>query len=448
MDFTIESYIQFCDNYDIADEGLQDIARAAKKAWENIRGVFNKIRTFVKSLSHNVNYFKNATLPKKLSEDIQLLLQNLAPRREYINKLFPLLMSAATKKLVLNDHLSNDPMRDFEGQIKMSIHDVHVSVKDAIDSVAYKRLQSMDYDFTQMEKIPLNSVVSKMKQLEMDITSYENMIRKVNINIENPKDEQEKSISSKLKKLYNALIINMELRCRLLLIYFKKAKASLKGTLNNIKNRKTKLAVSRDYTANKNKFKQHTKFYKKDLSEFEFKKFKELDAKISALNNELDKYDEYVECVKEICTLMGISWSKDKVVLYDSPNKNPGKVKFSCINDKGRVRKLLDNTKLYHTSTDPNLKQLTPRYYFHSGDLLRRLWPTPRVYFAIGTPISNDGNVGRDKTLYTPKNPITDVYIDEEMGGTAVYVKSDNPIQITKEDFENATKNIELPKLD
>lgn len=447
MDFTIENYMNFCDEYDIADESFQDVVNAIKKAWMNIHGAFSKLKTFTKSLSHNVNYFKNASLPKKLSEDVQLLLQNLTPRREYINKLFPLLMSSATSHLVLNKHLSNDPMKDFEGQIKMSIHDVHVSVKDAIDSVAYKRLQSMDYDFTHLEKIPLNSVISKMKQLEMDITSYENMIRKININIENPKNERERVISSKMKKLYNALIINIELRCKLLLLYFKKAKASLKGTLNNIKNRKTELAISRDYTANKNKFKKHTIFHKKDLTEFEFKKFKELDSKMNSFNNDLSKYDEYVECVKEICSLMGIKWSKDKVVLYDSPNKNPGQIKFSYVVDKGRIRKLLDNTKLYHTSTDPNLKQLTPRYYFHSGDLLRRLWPTPRVYFAIGTPISNDGNVGNNKTLYTPKNPITDVYIDEEMGGTAVYVTSDKPIQISKEDFENATKNIDLPKI-
>ena len=63
------------------------------KAWDKIHGAFNKVRTFIMSLRHNINYFKNATLPQKMSEDLQFLLQNLTPRREYINKLFPLLMN-------------------------------------------------------------------------------------------------------------------------------------------------------------------------------------------------------------------------------------------------------------------------------------------------------------------------------------------------------------------
>ena len=447
MENTLEAFLLFCDECSEAEEGLKEIKESIGKAWDKIHGAFNKVRTFITSLRHNINYFKNATLPQKMSEDLQFLLQNLTPRREYINKLFPLLMNSATKHLVQNKHLSNDPMKDFNGQVNMSIHDVVTTVNDAIHSEPYKRLYGRQYDFTKMSKIPLNTVISKMKELEMDTTSYENMIRKVDKMIKNPKDEREKNISIKLKKLYNALIVNLQLRCKLLLVYFKAAKASIKGTINNVKSGNTQLNVSRDYKANKNKIKQHTRFIKKPLSEEEMKKFKELDGKISGLNNDYTKYNEYIALVNELCSLIGIHFSKDKVILYDSPSKNQGCIKYSIVNDKGRRQKILDNTKLYHTSTDPNLTVLSPRYYFHSGDLLRRLWPTPRVYFAIGTPISNDGNVSADKTIYTPKNVINEVCIDEEMGGTAVYVTCNNPIAIQKVDIKKI-QNIELPKLD
>ena len=297
MDYAIESFMDFCDEYQLAEEGT--VSANMKKAWETIHGNFNKIHQFTKSLSHNVNYFKNAKLPDKMNKDIQLLLQNLTPRREYINKLFPLLRNEATKHLVLNKHLSSDPMADFNGQINMSIHDVQTAVSDAINSDAYKRMVKRDYDFNDMKDIPLNTVISQLKRLEMDATSYQNMIRKLNIDIENPKSEEDKNISIKLKKLYNALIQNIQVRCKLLLIYFKSAKASLKGTLVNTKNKNSNMKLTRDYTANKNKVTEHTVFIKKKLNDDQFEKFKEIDKKILSTGNDLNKFNEYDQAVKE-----------------------------------------------------------------------------------------------------------------------------------------------------
>ena len=105
--------------------------------------------------------------------------------------------------------------------------------------------------------------------------------------------------------------------------------------------------------------------------------------------------------------------------------------------------------KLYHSDDtrysfsqvgNPNIKELIPRWKTKSGVL----FPEPRVYFHLNIPrnrYSGSNNMG---TVFVAKNNPSEVYVDKELGNTAVFVKTTKPIPVEKIDLEEYNKTMDI----
>lgn len=95
--YTLESFISFCDDMMIAEEGkiFDRISSTISTIWVNIQTIFKKISLFFKNILTNINYLKTAQLPAQKSKDIITVVQNLTPRYDLINKMFVLIYKTA-----------------------------------------------------------------------------------------------------------------------------------------------------------------------------------------------------------------------------------------------------------------------------------------------------------------------------------------------------------------
>lgn len=120
----------------------------------------------------------------------------------------------------------------------------------------------------------------------------------------------------------------------------------------------------------------------------------------------------------------------------------------------GKTRPLNDSVRLFHTSTNPNLTELTPRFKASHSDtedgksytFIEVIWPERRVYFGYNKPVFRMGGSVNDEKrveeilksnkefIYEyvgPKHGV--VYEDQELkGGDAVYMNSDTPLKVRK----------------
>lgn len=443
---TIDKFINTCDEVMIANESntTQIVGRNFKKVFYEIEGDINKCGVFIKNMNVNINMFKTAKLPKQMSDDLQILLQNLCPRRDYINESFSKLVLAARLYTAVKG--SNETLRDTINEVKTSIQDVEATINDTQNSKEYKRLYRKEYDFSKLVEIPLSSIVIRTKKLNMQLASYKQKLNKAKSDLGTPQSTLETEITNSLIHLYKKLIENAMIQCRLIRFYFKAAKASLEGTLKN-KDKNNQIIIQRDYKGNFKKQGQHTPYKKKPITPEQMEEFKEIDNIIRECNNKIENYPKYKEALSRLCNILGVTNNKDMILLYDAPSKHEGIINFKIINDDSKSMKLLETNVLYHTSTNPDLKELDPHYVFQDGDFVRRCWATPRVYFAIGSPITRDRVMNDNISLYTPVEKYTECYTDNEMGGSAVFVNVTKPIKVRKLTFDTKTRKIEIPEL-
>lgn len=133
----------------------------------------------------------------------------------------------------------------------------------------------------------------------------------------------------------------------------------------------------------------------------------------------------------------------------------------------GQKRPMTPTLRLFHTSNNPNLKELAPKFKSVSNDevdghqyeMVEAIWPEPRVYFGYNTVVSrlggdikNDAHPeryfnGEQSYCYEytgSKSLINGIFNDMELrGGNAVYVNTDKPLpvkRITYEEYKNAIK--------
>ena len=133
----------------------------------------------------------------------------------------------------------------------------------------------------------------------------------------------------------------------------------------------------------------------------------------------------------------------------------------------GQKRPMTPTLRLFHTSNNPNLKELAPKFKSVSNDevdghqyeTVEAIWPEPRVYFGYNTVVSrlggdikNDAHPeryfnGEQSYCYEytgSKSLINGIFNDMELrGGNAVYVNTDKPLpvkRITYEEYKNAIK--------
>ena len=133
----------------------------------------------------------------------------------------------------------------------------------------------------------------------------------------------------------------------------------------------------------------------------------------------------------------------------------------------GQKRPMTPTVRLFHTSNNPNLKELAPKFKSvsnnevdgHQYEMVEAIWPEPRVYFGYNTVVSrlggdikNDAHPeryfnGEQSYCYEytgSKSLINGIFNDMELrGGNAVYVNTDKPLpvkRITYEEYKNAIK--------
>ena len=433
-DFAIESFIDYCDSMIITTEAI-NVKKIKKNVWFTSKTAIDNLETFFKNLVYNANYFKNAQLPKQMNSDLELLLQNLEPRRGAAIK--SIQQAILMTKLFITKQDKEDflKVKHAYSDLELSIDDAKSTLSDVMESKEYKRVMNKDYDFSEVTDIPLSKIVTKMKETQNNITKYKGYLEKVENNL---KHTENKKIKELFHELYSSILRIYREQTKLLNIYFASAKASLKGVQNNVKDALSKSdRVSRDYD---NMTKSLTIPKHVTLSDKDYNRMKELDKLILECDNKLDKFDEYTKLRREVCSILKVS--ENNVLVYRIRSGN--RVRFSITEDKGIKIKLLDNMQLFHSSKNHRLGKLIPRYFFKHTDEDggRRLWKTPRVYMAIANGIGREGGKfdGEDKSLgcrsflYTPSTNITTVYKDPEMRvtGIAVYIEDTKPIPVKR----------------
>jgi hypothetical protein len=177
-----------------------------------------------------------------------------------------------------------------------------------------------------------------------------------------------------------------------------------------------------------------------------------------------DEYKKYFDVLCKVACIPNTSTIKEAPLLRTRSGTD-NKPDTICKGDSTRTKLLYKNdTRLFHTSQNPNITALTPKFRSVDEDdedgsfTTEALFPAPRIYFgynAICTRIggsvvikSND-DIKRYLSNHTdtyvyeytgPRELINGIYVDPELKGNAVFVETfkDLPVKLLKiEDFEN-----------
>ena len=458
-DFTLESFISWCDDMYITNEA--SLKEIGKNIWDTIIRIFRKIAAWFKNLLLNINYFKNAVLSDQMNKDMVKVLQISQARTEHyfemVMKAYKLCSTTTNKpnentefdgfKLgVAGDNERISRMTTFKDQIYRMSVDIDDNIEAAKDTDEYKRLMKNDYT-DEPKMIPLANIIPDMKKCNTSLASSENHLSKM-ANLANSNqiknDPSATKVINQLTSFLNRVINYYNFRISILSKYFQAAKASLTGTVNNIK------AKSNGDNATKSDFNAKGKLKIKLTDQLTADKIKKLynDAQHTKT------YSEYKPIFKELTSLLNIddhNYTIHNLVVVD------GFVEAIIIPEKNNTISLVKGQKLYHTSTNENITHLEPRWATGAGVL----FPTPRIYFHTNCPLNRYGNkVGatdgvvklyfmnytQKDTVYELKNPPSTVHVDRELGATAVYIETDKPLKVEKFNYEEwkRVKDIDL----
>ena len=260
-EFACEGFYSFAyESDDVATEGIKSLG---KSVWITIKNVFKRIITWFKNILLNVNYFKNAELDEKMNKDLLTVLKLAQPRTEdnykvlvkYYNT-FKKLGGDLNRKFngtVTGVAVSGNPiavsiygMTNLTDEINKSISDLDDSMNAARNSEEYKRIEESKYDNKNLKIIPLSNIIPDMKNSQSACVQYNGHVEKLEhlvSGVDNPD-----GVTKRIIVLLNKVVSYYTFRINLLTKYFTKAKASLKGTLNNIRGKDDKDAKSRTTT--------------------------------------------------------------------------------------------------------------------------------------------------------------------------------------------------------
>ena len=148
-------------------------------------------------------------------------------------------------------------------------------------------------------------------------------------------------------------------------------------------------------------------------------------------------FSEYIGYFKTFKRMIQLP---DKCTVYGLMIDIYGNLNCYYIVENKRPMKIGIDKALYHTSDDPNLTQITPKWRSEIDDgskipLTGRFFDTPRSFFGVYPMNRLGGRVkpGDSRTIYKAEG-ITKAFIDIDgiKYGTSVYVESTSPIRLTK----------------
>jgi hypothetical protein len=266
-----------------------------------------------------------------------------------------------------------------------------------------------------------------MKSSQTSSTAFNNQLNSLE-NIVSHIEKPDK-VTSKMLAFVRKAASYYTFRINLLTKYFTKAKASIKGTINNVKERnnvefKSKTKMSHENVGFK---------VKVSLNPDKMDHVKELYEKCKSTEN----YSEYKTMYDELTTLLHLKGATIEGITFAGSVasvmyiKNPDEK----INVKGRT--------LYHTKqltmwdealgTD-KLTEIKPSFRTMSGVL----FPEPRIYVHVGTPLDRYSNkVGKGHVPHVVLDKVDVAYRDPELGRTAVFIKTTKPLRVKPFDIKD-----------
>lgn len=431
VDLAIESFISYCDDMMIAEEGIKDLGN---RIWVSIKALVNKIINWIKNVMLNINYFKNAELNPQMNKDMITVLKLSQAHTESNFKIL-----TSVYKILLTLHMNENhkikgeefgvapdnifqrfSSTDLKTEMMKCSIDLDESIKQAKESDEYKRLIEDKYNEEQVEMIPLTHIVNELKRSNTEITNMQNNINKIEATTYTIKTDNGRIFSNAVIKFINDIISYYSFRISILGKYLEKAKASLSAFTSNIKdifNRDNKVTSNYRFGMSK----QVTRLKTKE----QVQKIKELyENALSAKT-----YDEYKPYYNELIKLLKIPDGS----IIQSLECDPDKFIVQFMFNKGNSDEvpISKSQNLYHGSYIPDLKYLEPSW-IGGGQVL---FPTPRIYVHANVPLNRTSNLvsGFGYAYKLKVNP-SSAYVDKELGITAMWIPANKPIPVERID--------------
>ena len=416
--------------YVLSEDAMESHASDLKASTnEKATNTNKKINIWFDRVLLNMYKFKNAQLDPLQNSDLIHVLRLSQPSTELNFKLFPKYYAfLRLKKNNGNSKIDGKPfglrsgvditgrMTTLNREITKSISDLKSSLKSAQNSVEYKRIIKNDYENTQLQNIPLGGIVADMKATKSSAAKFQNELNNFNQKIQHLEHIDE--TTERMCVFLNLVTHYYKFRISLLTVYLQRAKSSLKGTLRNIVDSKeSQYATKRDTSLSK------AKWSSKEFKPNEVEHLREV------YQNALkaSTYKEYKPYYDELTNALGIHGRIVRKIKFDVSS---GKVKvYHVETNKEKIN--TGDRQLYHgvPAGVHVLKELIPAYCGKDG----YLFPEPRIYFHLGVPLnrcSNKPDKDAGERSYSPRERITTVWKDNELGGTAVYIHRETPLPV------------------
>lgn len=176
------------------------------------------------------------------------------------------------------------------------------------------------------------------------------------------------------------------------------------------------------------------------------KQKEQLEKHYAILTDENCNYSTYKRSFKFICNFIGIPNTGVIIenMIIQKDNEDKDQYELALKYSKGLVKvNIPEGVNLIHVSNVKNIKELIPS--FRSKTKGKYMYPSKRIFFTVTKDIkpTQAGLEGQKTSRYTPKEHITQAYIDptySDFKSGAIYVETDRPIPV--ENFDRKMFNI------
>ena len=513
IDDTFNPILEFADqvveNYSIFDRLLTeryeiiiekenlDIKYYFTKIWDSIKRFFQKIIEAFKRFMLNVNYFKNAELPKKQSDDLQFCLNLMKPRtldgidkiirmfneevgkyhratnqtvntiaadrsgRNYagLEKLNQLLAQAIQK--MAGENSGMDFNSDMEFELGKTITEVNECMEALHNSDQYKRLTTEENQYSDEDKvtIPMNNIITDMKDAQKGLSEITHQLSIAERGIKGLSESADQKVMEVQKKMVNMvttackkLIEYYQERIKLLGIYFKSAKASLAALKNNLKDKGYSVG------ANTKSAKLKTSI---GLSSQSLSELKDL-MKAMGKNNKDRDWGAYRENFSKMIKILHAD--PQDTIYIPSVTVSGGSFVYYRLKNPYKKVEVSGKTLYHHRYDTTGIKALYPSACL-SGNIGKAnfldallatmypdtFFPEPRVYCHLGVALDKaslefgkqaGGSKGYLYKVINSEQYSGNVYVDAEQAKTAVFIITENDIPVEEIDANEINTSI------
>lgn len=449
------------------------------KVIEKVKEFFRKIKKIFQSLILNFNRLKSAKISKQQNQDLIKVLKVCQPRtlqgtKELIDYYKNIMNS---KKDISKEEIKDGDIKRNQGpdeysmdtSINFEADKTIVDIKESLEAAEkleeYDRLMKNEYKKEDLELIPLNSIVDDMKDCLKQVESFEkdlDTITNMNKDIDDS-NEEVKNISNKMVKFCKEIIRYYNFRIKILNIYFKSAKLSMKAVKSLFGNKIDFTKTSTNINGGKHEvitLKNEIAFRLSDLVD-----------DLQEANKEKD-YKRYKELQSKLLSVLHCQEGETVTILGSTPkNDDPDDdwdIEIQHFKNTYEEIPVGGRPLYHHSSESTDLEELKPTAVGNWG---QTYYPDPRIYVHLNVILNKagkkldkgriidipefnfdkDGNIDikykkqmeylfENRNVYKIDENIDTVYKDTEMGGTGTFIISEKPIKLKKIDYEQWKK--------